>query len=372
MIINKNLQVIGLLFFLIEPTFTPLLNPVSKVNPEHLLSIEVQSSSFNTIESEKTSSNKEYFLIDNQEGKLEVFDGTTFQFIKEISYICTYAISGNSNLIAKADYQENNRFASIASFPDGKDVVKIPFFQELSSNFFCSQHIAISSTGKYVAMAAPTGDIEVANTQDKNIINQFSIGDSGITDIKFSPDENYVAVVNVDADLIVWNIKTNSSVFTYNDPSKNLLFVEFSPDSKELVINNNQQTSNLVFFSVRSGKRIGDYTLEGATGSLQVTENNTIIVDDEYNVREISWLTKTDTGRYANCTKSPDHEDFLDTDVYDSSLSSDGKRVAISCNYFNTNQKQIIVRNFDTGEINYEFDYAPLEGEAIPLVTFIN
>lgn len=365
--VNKiKLLNMGLVFILAIPTIKP--NSKYPLNIEYNFDHGLSS----TIQSEKKASNKEYLLIDNQRGKLEVVDGTTFQSVKEISYICTYAISDNSKFIAFADYDKNNRFASISTFPDEKDVAEIPFFQDISSGFFCSQQIAISSTGKYVAMAAPTGDIEVANIQDKNIISQFSMGDSGITGIEFSPDETYVAVVSVDADLTVWNIETNSSVFTYNDSAKNLLFVGFSPDSKELVIINNQQTSNLIFFSVESGKRIGDYTLEGATGSLQVTENDTIIVDDEYNVREISWSTKADTGRYTNCTKSPDHEDFVDTNVYDSSLSSDGKRVAISCNYFNTDQMQVIIRNFDTGEIDYEFDYAPLVGGgAVPLVTFI-
>jgi hypothetical protein len=179
-------------------------------------------------------------------------------------------------------------------------------------------------------------------------------------------------VVDVAADLTVWNLETNSSAFTYNDPAKNLLFVEFSPDSKELVINNNQWTSNLVFFSVSSGKIIGDYTLKGGTGSLQTTENNTLIVNDGYNVREISWLTMDDTGRYAKCTKSPDHEDFVETGVNNSSLSADGKRVAISCSYLNTDQMQVIIRDFDTGEIVHEFDYAPsIGGEAMPLVTYV-
>ena len=349
--------------------------PIITLNSEYPINIECDFDfcSTSTIQSEKKLLNNEYLVIDDQRGKLEIFDGTTYQFVKEISYICTYAISDNSKYIAIADYDNNNnRFATISTFPDKKKIMEIPFFQDLSLGFFCSQQIAISSNGKFVAMAAPTGDIEVANIKNKNIINRFSMGDSGITDIEFSPDETYIAVVSVDADLTVWNIKTNSLVFTYSDPAKNLLSVGFSPDSRELVIIDNQWTSNIIFFSVENGKKTGEYTLNGGPGYIQVTKNNTVIVNDGYNVREISWLTKTDTGRYAKCTKSPDHENFVETGVNDSSLSSDGRRVAISCSYLNTDQMQVIVRDFDTGEIDYEFEYSPSVGSgAIPLVTFV-
>lgn len=312
----------------------------------------------------------EYLLIDHGEGKLKIFDASTYEMVDELFYECAYAISDDLSTLATAHFQD--KYVMISTFPEKEELIRIPYFQDITSIVFCVRELALSSSGKYVAMAGPTGEVEIADTKSGEILSRFASGNADIIEMAFSPDEKYFAAVGFGANLIVWNMESNSEAFTHKDPAENLFHVLFSPDSEEMVILNNDNTMS--FFSTRTWEKTGEYYQNGPAGFLQSRFNDTIITDEIYNVREVTWSTKQDTGRYANCV-SPNHPDFVESNVLNASLSSDGERIAISCGYFN--ESQILVRNFNTDEIYFkteaiEYNEASIPNEApIPSVYFI-
>ncbi len=126
------------------------------------------------------------------------------------------------------------------------------------SNFI--DHIEFSPTGKYLASTGG-GNLKIWNVEQQKVVKSIDAHKSSVTQIIFSPDENYVLTASHDGTIKIWNIYSGALVRKFTDHRRSIACAAVSSDFRYLVSGGWDKT--IFLWDIESGKKIGEF--EGHT-----------------------------------------------------------------------------------------------------------
>ncbi|MBI9045395.1 MAG: WD40 repeat domain-containing protein [Anaerolineaceae bacterium] len=160
-------------------------------------------------------------------------------------------ISPDGVLIAISRYsgEAGNQGFSIFEIESGKEL-----FSDTSEIYT----FAFSPDSQALATGGDRGQLRLWNISDaQNATFTSLIGhqqtDSegwgvGVTEVSFTPDEKYLISGSWDSNINIWEISTNSLVYTINDCFS--VFFMLSPDGKRLVYTDSHNINRMLFFDI--------------------------------------------------------------------------------------------------------------------------
>ncbi len=159
----------------------------------------------------------------------------------------TYAISPSDDIVAVSSYKSS---AKVFDLHTGKELNELMVAKENICNG-CKLYMAFSYSGKYLVTATKYSDVIVWDVKKGTQIVSIEKPEFWIDDIAFSPDGKHV-VISGDGESFVWNTKTGKQELHLMFGGLECISV-FSPDSKFLLTNNENNTAAL--WNITTGQK---------------------------------------------------------------------------------------------------------------------
>ena len=127
-----------------------------------------------------------------------------------------------------------------------------------SPDVYNASVLALSDT--HIAMRCSKSVIKIYELFSGKAYREFTWDDHDIRGLRFSPDGKYVALMSEACDVVLWDIEKNKIVFTVPKDGNSTSSVSFTPDSRSLVVCDENDVTKLFDVKDRSvSLRLTDY-----------------------------------------------------------------------------------------------------------------
>lgn len=273
------------------------------------------------------------WLIDLGTGEVQasVMDNvsqvSSIAFSPDSDYLATIGFDKVVNILSAADGEIVNTFRGVESDFHSGDVVSI----------------ALSQDGALLASASRDHSIKLWDMASDQLLGTFSVGQP-VIEIVISPD-NALLAAGTRNDVYVWKITTGELLFEWSHPTLNARNLDFSPDSKYMVMNNESVALIVDTETWNEVRRVQSYQqatpLEGA---LFIPNSSMLAVSDTF--RTVRLLDTRSWGVIRHITTPPDTGT-----IYGMWASPDGKYLALGVANLQWTQFNTVIYDVAYGQL---------------------
>ena len=142
-------------------------------------------------------------------------------------------LTGHKNWVKSVSFSPDGKYIASGSNDSTVKLWDIESGKEIDS--FTGYSASFSPDGKYIASASGDSTIKLWEVESGKEIRAFSSHSSQIYFVSFSPDGKYIVSGSDDGTVKVWDVEKGKEIWAFYLRTDTIAFVSFSPDGKYLV-----------------------------------------------------------------------------------------------------------------------------------------